>query len=397
MTHFTNKTVAVFLLTFLFSFSKSQSISSERISFNTIQSPKINVDEANRTFSVKVSSPYSLSADDVIAKSKEDFKKEESNFPNVILESKKKYQEDLKNYELDVKKAKEQYEVENAAYKNLTLIERLALMDKGQTPKLRVPTKPVYMEPSKPKYHEPNLNEYFIVDNNVIASQINIEGFTKGNPYVDVDVFMSKVGFQDNASQTYANQPTKIIVKVNGIEKINETLSSDYEFVSSSSSDNINRINEEKIYLQKTIKNINKFLTQNLGFQKLNKEVVIESVKNKGAYDDLEKANIYVTTNFKKMQGSDAREVALNNMQKGIDIWNESLKRINYKDPKAEYNSKIARMIYFNLIRTNLALSKKEEAEKYLNQLQDNLVYIKLDYSEKIELDRLEKEIYKTK
>ena len=97
------------------------------------------------------------------------------------------------------------------------------------------------------------------------------------------------------------------------------------------------------------------------------------------------------------MQGSDAREVALNNMQKGIDIWNESLKRINYKDPKAEYNSKIARMIYFNLIRTNLALSKKEEAEKYLNQLQDNLVYIKLDYSEKIELDRLEKEIYKTK
>jgi hypothetical protein len=37
------------------------------------------------------------------------------------------------------------------------------------------------------------------------------------------------------------------------------------------------------------------------------------------------------------------------------------------------------------------------ESEKYLNQLQDNLVYIKLSYDEANELKKMEKDVYQLK
>ncbi len=290
--------------------------------------------------------------------------------------------------------------MENAAYKKLSLLEKMTLMDRGQSPKLVVPDKPTYQKPYPPTYREPNLNDYFIVDNKVLSSQIDIVGFTRGAPNVDINIDMSQVNFQDNAGQTYANQPTKLIIKVDGQEKLNESLFNEFQFVSSSSTDNINKVNEEKNFLQKTIRNLNTYINDYFGIQKINKDVTIETVKNKGNYNDLEKANIYVTTNLKKLQAnpdSTATEVAIANMQKGIDIWKDVLKKINYTDPKAVYNNEIARYIYFNLIRLNLALGNKTEAEKYLNEMQEHLVEIKLSGSEKQQLDSLEKEIYKTK
>jgi len=85
---------------------------------------------------------------------------------------------------------------------------------------------------------------------------------------------------------------------------------------------------------------------------------------------------------------------AFANMQKGIDIWTQTLEKIDYKNPKSDFNAKIGEFVYFNLIRLNVALNKKAEAEKYLNQLQENLIYIKLSYDEENELNRIEKEIY---
>lgn len=380
--------------------NNAQSISSERISFSLSKAPKITIEAQKRTFAASVVSPYNLTIEDVKRISKEEFKAKQDNYANDVLDSKVKYQEALKNHDSDIKRAKEKFEMENAAYKKLSLLEKMTLMDRGQSPKLVVPDKPVYQKPYAPIYREPNLNDYFIVDNNVLSSQIEITGFTKGAPNVDVKIEMSKVNFQDNAGQTYANQPTKIVINVDGQEKVNESLFNDFQFISSSSTDNINKVNEEKNVLQKTIRNINKYLNDYFGFQKISKEVTIENVKNKGNYNDLEKANMYVTTNLKKLQAnpdSNSTEVAIANMQKGIDIWKEVLKKINYTDPKAVYNTDIARYIYFNLIRLNLALGNKEEAEKNLNDLQEHLVEMKLSNSEKSQLDNLEKEIYKAK
>ncbi len=71
-------------------------------------------------------------------------------------------------------------------------------------------------------------------------------------------------------------------------------------------------------------------------------------------------------------------------MKKGIDIWVETLKKVDFKNEKSDFNSKIGKFIYFNLIRLYLAIDNKAEAEKYLNQMQENLVYIKLSSSEDI-------------
>ena len=143
---------------------------------------------------------------------------------------------------------------------------------------------------------------------------------------------------------------------------------------------------------------INQYLNDNYGFQSVAKTVKINYVKNKGKYDDLEKANLYVTTNLRKLQPelSEMNDVAYANMKKGTDIWQQTLAKVDYKNSNADFNAKIAKFIYFNLMRLYVALEKKKEAELYLNQFQENLIYMDLSYDEKSELKSLEKEIYKS-
>jgi len=52
-------------------------------------------------------------------------------------------------------------------------------------------------------------------------------------------------------------------------------------------------------------------------------------------------------------------------------------------------------MVYFNLIRLNLALNNKTEAEKVLNEMQENMIYMKLSYDDETALKQIENQIYK--
>lgn len=376
----------------------AQSINSETVDFRVLKAPQTSINENSRTYNITVNSPYNLTKEDVIKQSKKEHQEAVANFSNTIAESQSNYQQSLKDYNEEIIKAKEKFALESAEFKKLSLLERLTLQEKGLKPQLQLPSKPVYSKPTPPVYRDPNLNDYFIVDNNVLASQIAIDGYKKGNPNVDVYVTMEKVNFQDNAGQTYANQPTKILVKENGTEKINTTISQDFTFVSSQPSDNINKPAEEKKYLGNNIKAINTFLNDNYGYKTLNKQVKLEFVKNKGEFDDLEKAHIYVTTNLRKLQATSDQtnnNIAFANMKKGTDIWEQALKKVNYKDKKAPYNAKIGKYINFNLIRLNVALENKKEAEKYLNEMQEKLVDLDLSYNEKAELKQLENQIYK--
>ncbi|SFN72474.1 hypothetical protein SAMN05421594_3961 [Chryseobacterium oleae] len=376
----------------------AQSINSETVDFRVLKAPQTSISENSRTYNITVNSPYNLTKEDVIKQAKKEHQEAVANFSNTIAESQSDYQQSLKDYNEEIIKAKEKFALESAEFKKMTLLERLTLQEKGLKPQLQLPSKPVYSKPSPPVYREPNLNDYFIVDNNVLASQIAIDGYKKGNPNVDVYVTMEKVNFQDNAGQTYANQPTKIVVKENGTEKINTTISQDFTFVSSQPSDNINKPAEEKKYLGNNIKAINTFLNDNYGYKTLNKQVKLEFVKNKGEFDDLEKAHIYVTTNLRKLQANSDQtnnNIAFANMKKGTDIWEQTLKKVNYKDKKAPYNAKIGKYINFNLIRLNVALENKKDAEKYLNEMQEKLVDLDLSYNEKAELKQLENQIYK--
>jgi hypothetical protein len=376
----------------------AQNISSENIDFLILKQPKETIDVANRLLKVTVTSPYNVTADDVIKQSKVDHQAALDNYTTVVANSEKEFQQKLKDYDQEVIKAKEKFELESAEFKKLSLLERMSMTDQGKNPRLVNPTKPVYVKPLPPVYQEPNLNNYIIVDNNVLSSQINIEGFNKEGNYLDVAVDIRGVQFQDNAGQTFANQPTTLVVKVNGVEKINTKFFQEFKFVSSSPSNNINKPLEEKNHLNKVVAFLNQYLNDNYGFQSIKKTVKLDKVKNKGQYDDLEKAHIYVTTNLKKLQPSEPERsaAAVTAMQKGIDIWLETLKKVEFKkDSKSDFNAKIGEYIYFNLIRLNLAMNKKAEAEKYLNELQENLIGIKLSYDEQNELKALENEIYK--
>lgn len=377
----------------------SQNINSEMVEFQLLKQPKILIDENSRKLKVVVTSPYNVKVEDIIKKSKEDFQTDLKNYSTVVLNSEKEYQLKLKDHDAEVKKAKEQFELENIEFKKYSLLERLAMTDQKKNPVLVIPSKPVYYKPAPPVYAEPNLNDFIIVDNNVLSSKINITGFAKEGSNVEVLLDLQQVNFQDNAGQTFANQPTKLIVKVNGVEKTNTSFFNEFKFVSSAPTNNINKPLEEKNHLNSVITFLNQYLNDNYGFQSVTKSIRISNVKNKGKYDDLERANLYVTTNLKKLQPelSDINDIAYANMKKGTDIWQQTLEKIDYKDSKADFNSKIAKFIYFNFMRLNVALDNKKEAEKYLNQMQENLIYMDLSYDEKSELQKLEKEIYKSK
>lgn len=385
---------------FLFSLFtlNAQSISTELVEYQVLREPKISIDANSRQYSVTVTSPYNLTSDEVYAQSKVDFQTELKNFDKVTADSENEFKQKIADYEADVAKANAKYKSESEEFKKLTLLERLTLQDKNQNPRLVLPNRPIYVAPLKPVYHEPNLQNFVIIDNNVLASQVNIDGFTKDGNYLTILLDIKKTNFQDNSGQTYANQPTTLIVKQNGQEKINKIFFQEYKYISSSPTNNINKPREEQQHLKKVVAFINDYLNETFAFKTIRYSVRLQSVKNKGQYDDLEKADIYVSTNLKKLspENPQINAAAFTGMQKGIDIWRETLTKIDFKDPKAEFNAKIAKFIYFNLMNLNLALDKKPEAEKVLNEMQENLIYIKLNSSEETELKAIEKQIYKT-
>jgi len=379
---------------------QAQSISGENIEYQILKTPKTPTEESHRQFKVTVTSPYNLTAEDVIAQSKKDFDEELKNFDKTVANSETEFQKKLRDYESEVANSKTKFELESAEFKKLSMLERLTMTDQGKNPRLVTPTKPVYYKPAKPVYNNPNLNDYIIVNNNVLSTQVNINGFVREGNYIDVLLDIQKLKFQDNAGQTFANQPTKLVVKVNGVEKVNTTFFQDFKFVSSSPSNNINKPLSEKNFLNELIATVNQYLNDNFGYQVLKTSVRLLSVKNKGGkYDNLEKADIYVSTNLRKLNPENPAmtAAAMTGMQKGIDIWKATLTQIDYKDKKSDFNSKIAQMVYFNLMRLNLALNNKVEAEKQLNDMQENMIYMKLSYDEENELKQLENLIYKSK
>jgi hypothetical protein len=387
-------------LCFLVGFSftiYAQSITSEKVDYKLPIVAKFPIEPSNRTFKVKVTSPYTLKTDDIIAQSKLDYQVEVKSFDLAVAASEVEFQKRLVAHDLDVVKAKEKYKLESDEYKKMSLLERLAMSDQGRDPKLVLPTKPQYFKPTKAEYREPDLGNYIIVDNDVLASQIGITGFTREGNYIEIFVDIKRMNFQDNAGQTFANQPSKVIAKVNGVEKLNSTFFQEFKLLSTSPSNNLNKPLEEKYYLNKVIAQINSFLDDNFGIRWINPSIKISTVKNKGKYDDLERASIYVTTNLRKLNPENAEmsSAAMFGMQKGIDIWKDALTKIDFKDKKADLNAKIATYIYFNLIRLNIGLRNKKEAEKYLNELQEKMIYLDLSYDEKTELKEFENNIYR--
>lgn len=373
----------------------AQRIEAENISFQILIEPTNSIESQNRNFSAIVNSPYNITKEDVIKDTKAKYQNDVDNYDKSVEDAKLQHAERLKDYDLEVKKLTEKYKTESEQYNKLKAVEKIAM--NAMPPVLRTPSRPQLNIPQKPVYREPDLKNALIVDNKVLSSQINIDGFSRGGNYIDISVTMERTNFQDNAGKSFANQPTKLVVKQNGTVKIDKALFNDFEEIASSPTNEIDLSSHEKSYLQKVINRINDILAENYGYSKIMSTVKLETIKNKGEYDDLEKASIYVITNLKKMQAKPdyaPNKAAFENMNKGVDIWKSTLKKVNYDDKKALYNGKIGTYLYMNLIRLNIALGNKTEAEKYLNEMQEHLVDLKLSFDQNYELKALEQKIY---
>ncbi len=391
-----NRFKLLFLLPILCSgFSRAQRIDKEIISFQLLKEPVFPTDLSNRNYTITVKSPYNITKDDVIRISKEDYQRKVDNYQTNVENAKYEHQERLKDYDAEVKKLQEKYKLESAEYNKLSAVEKIAATNGA--PMLRLPSRPILNIPPMPVYQQPDLRDALIVDNKILASQMDVTGFSKGGNYLDIVIEMERTNFQDNQGKTFANQPTRIVAKQGAAVKLDKTYFSDFTEVASVPTNEINLNAQEKRYLQRTMDRTRNIINENFGYQTINSTVTLATVKNKGEYDDLEKAYIYVTTNLKKLQAKSdyaPNKVAMENMQKGIDLWKTALTKVNYNDKKAVYNQKIGEYLYFNLIRLNIALGNYQEAEKYLNELQEHLVDIKLSYDANLELKRLEEKIY---
>lgn len=380
--------------------SFAQSMNKETINFQTLVAPKIATEINNRTYKITVSSPYNLTKEQVIQQERLDYNNKITNFDTFIEKGKLEYEQKLKDYDKEVALAKEKFEIESAAFKKLSLLEKLTLTDQNKNPKLKIPAKPEYLHPTKPVYVEPNLNNYLILDNEVLGSQIQISGLSKSGANYEISVNIDAINLQDNNGQTFGNQPTNIQVKQSGQTILNQTLFKDLKLVSSSPTNNINKVLIEKANINNILKEVNIYLNEQLGYQAAEKSIELLTIKNKdGKYDDLEKAQIYASTNLKKLnpENPEMTAAAMAGLQKATDIWESTVSKVDFKEKKAPLNAKVGALLYFNLIRLNLAFDNKKEAEKWLNAMQENIIYMDLSSSESNAVKQIESEIYKSK
>ncbi|WP_353777729.1 hypothetical protein [Winogradskyella sp. 3972H.M.0a.05] len=376
---------------------QAQRALSEKVDYFSLRTPNNPLDESIKTYKVIVETPYTLTVEELNAKSLEDFEKEKENYANVVAESEKEYEERLASYDDDVKKAEARYDKEMKDFKELSLLERLALTDQGKKPKLKVPAKPTYVKPREPVYVKPNLDDHLIFDNQVLADGVELLGYEKGSDILFI-INISKMVFQDNGGQTFYSQPTSLKV-LKGAETIAEkNFDEEFKFLTSSSSNTINLDRYEKNNVNKIMKEISQYINEEFGYIPVASSIKIEYPKNrKREYDILENAKIKAISAYRKLRKDasfDTRARSKSELEAVRDIWKSELAKVDYKDKKAVMNKQVAKMIFFNLMRVDISLKDKTQAEETLNMMQERRIDLDLNYDEKARFTRLEEQVY---
>ncbi|OUR97684.1 hypothetical protein A9Q86_15845 [Flavobacteriales bacterium 33_180_T64] len=388
----------IFTTLVIYTTSFGQRALSEQVSYFDVRIPNNQLDESIKTYNTIVETPYTLTVAELNAQSLADFEVEKANYVNVLKESEIEFQERLTNHDDEVIKAEARYDKEMKDFKDLTLLERLALTDQGKKPKLRVPSKPTYVKPREPQYIQPNLNDHLIFDNNVLADGVVLLGYEKGSDILFI-INISKMIFQDNGGQTFYSQSTNLKV-MKGADLINEkNFDDEFQFLTSSSSNTINLERYEKNNVNKIMKNIGKYINEEFGYIPVASSIKIEFPKNKNrAYDALENAKIKAISAYRKLKketSSEIRERSKTELEAVRDVWKTELAKVDYNDKKAVMNKKIAKMIFFNLMRVDISLKDKTQAEETLGLMQERRIDLDLDYNDKITFTRLEEQVYK--
>jgi uncharacterized protein (DUF2164 family) len=378
--------------------SNAQRALSETISYFNLRTPNNPLEESIKNYKVIVETPYTLTVEELNAQSLIEFENEKANYTQIIKDSKAEFEERLAGHDEEVAKAEARYDKEMKDFKDLSLLERLALTDQGKQPQLKVPTKPTYVAPREPVYIQPNLDDHLIFDNQVLADNVELKGYEKGSDLLIV-INIAKMAFQDNGGQTFYMQPTNVKV-MKGATIIDEKNFDDkFQFLSSSGSNTINLERYEKNNVKKIMQDIDNYINEEFGFIPIASSVTIEFPKNnKREYDILENAKIKAISAYRKMKkdaSGDTRIRAISELNEIRGIWKSELAKIDYKDTKALMNNKVAVMIFYNLLQVDISLKDKAEAEETLALLQNHRIDLDLNYDEKNAFTKLEEQIYK--
>ncbi len=392
------KLYIIFVLLLTYTTGFTQKIQSEEVDYFDVKMPNNPLDESIKTYKVVVETPYTLTVAELNEQSLVDFELEKEDYLNVLKKSEIEFQERLANHDDEVKKAEMRYDKEMNDFKSLSMLERLALTDQGKKPTLKVPSKPTYVKPREPQYVQPNLGNQLIFDNNVLADGIELLGYEKGNDILFV-INISKMIFQDNGGQTFYSQPTDLKV-MKGAEIIaNKKFDDEFQFLTSSSSNTINLDRYEKDNVNKIMKNISKYINEEFGFIPVVSSIKIEFPKNKNReYDALENAKINAISAYRKLKKdatSKTRAQAKEELEAVREVWLSELTRIDYNDKKAVMNNKVAKMIFFNLMRVDISLKNKSQAGETLSLMQKKRIDLDLNYNEKTTFTKLEEQVYK--
>ena len=390
----------IFLLVAISSLSVySQRILEDKVNFFDINLPQKPLAENVKTYKVIVETPYTLTTEDVEQQSLSDFEAEKANYANVVAQSEEDYQLRLKEHDDAVELAKEKYNIEMKDFKELSLLERLALTDQGKKPQLKTPAKPTYVKPSEPVYRKPNFNDYLIFDNQALAHDIELHGYESGGEDVIFTINFSRMNFQENGGQTFYNQPTILQVIENGSPIHEKTFNEESKFLTSSSSNTIDLNRYEKKNVMKLISEIENYINEQFGYKPVSSSISIGYPKNrKREFDQLEKAKIVAISAFRKMTEDaslDMRERAKGELVKAKDIWKAELKKVNYTDKKALYTKDIATMIYINLLKTDIFLKDKASAHATVDEIMNVKIDLDLNYTDEKTLTQLEEQVYK--
>lgn len=374
-----------FIALFAVIFSYSQKLLVESVQYEKLQTPKIklSLNQENYKYSIKV--PYTMKAEDLEKVAKQDFQDKLTNYDNVVKQSEIEFQEKLKNHDLEVEQEKERFKLESAEFSKLSLLERMALQEQGKKPQLRIPSKPIYVKPTKPVYTNPDLSDYLIFDADVMAAKLDLKGFNKGENGINFEINFNNMEFQDNSNQVYGKQPTLLRVLVNNKVVEEKIFSNDFAFVTSGSTVSIRKNYYENQSVANLLNEIQKYVNDNYGYKTMNITSKIYYIKNKGDYDDIERAKVYAVSGFTKMKLNNSEETkskALTEIDKAIQIWKSKLDLVNYKDKNSVYNSNVAKAILFDLVAAYININDKKSAEQYFSILQENKIFIKFDYDE---------------
>ncbi|MEM5565157.1 hypothetical protein WNY78_08575 [Psychroserpens sp. AS72] len=378
--------------------SFAQRTMSEKISYFNLRTPNNPLDESIKTYKAIVETPYTLTVEELNTQSLAEFEVEKANYAQVVKDSEAEFEERLAGHDDEVKKAEARYDKEMADFKDLSLLERLALTDQGKKPALKVPSKPTYVAPREPVYIQPNLDDHLIFDNQVLADNVELLGYEKGSDLLIV-INITKMAFQDNGGQTFYAQPTNLKV-MKGATIIDEkTFDDEFQFLTSSNSNTINLDRYEKNNVKKIMTNIGTYINEEFGFIPVASSVTIEFPKNKKReYDILENAKIKAISAFRKMKkdaSAETRERATSELMAVRDIWTSELAKVDYNDKKALMNKDIAIMIFYNLMQVDISLKDKAQAEATLASFQEQRINLDLSYDEKNAFTKLEEQVYK--